>query len=140
VWNEVEKSRQIHLSVFDEISPLAITLGRDDERNDMEKGGYLYINTTKKNTALYVGVTSDLHVRDWKHKTGYHNNSFTKKYNIDKLVYYEYYEDIEPAIIREKQIKRWRREKKIDLIKSVNPEFKDLSLFGDDHPAEKEQQ
>jgi len=106
--------------------------------NNMQKGGYLYINTTSKNTVLYIGATSDIHARDWKHKTGYYQSSFTKKYNVDKLVYYEYYDNIEDAIRREKQIKNWRREKKINLIKTMNPEFKELSLFDDNHPSEKE--
>ncbi|OGY92268.1 MAG: hypothetical protein A3H70_03440 [Candidatus Komeilibacteria bacterium RIFCSPLOWO2_02_FULL_48_11] len=95
----------------------------------MQKGGYVYITTTKKNTVLYIGVTSDISVRDYKHKTKFYENSFTKKYNVDKLVYYERYDFIEDAIKREKQLKNWRREKKINLIKSMNPEFKELSMF-----------
>ena len=86
----------------------------------MQKGGYIYIMTTQKNSVLYIGVTSDIAVRDYKHKTKFYENSFTKKYNVDKLVYYERYDFIEDAIKREKQLKNWRREKKINLIKSIN--------------------
>lgn len=95
----------------------------------MLKGGYTYIMTTKKNTVLYVGVTSDLGVRNFKHKTKYYPSSFTKKYNVDKLVYLEHYDRIMDAIRREKQIKGWKRVRKIELIKSTNPEFRELSLF-----------
>lgn len=82
---------------------------------------------TAKNTALYVGVTNNIAVRNFKHKTRYYPNSFTKKYNIDKLVYFERYDNIEDAIRREKQIKGWLRFKKIELIKILNPDFKDLA-------------
>ena len=95
----------------------------------MQKGGYVYITTTAKNSVLYIGVTSDLAVRDYKHKSKFYENCFTKKYNVYKLVYYERYDFIEDAIRREKQLKNWRREKKINLIKLMNPEFKELSLF-----------
>lgn len=92
----------------------------------MTKGGFVYILTTVKNTALYVGITNNLEVRNYKHKTKYYPNSFTKKYNIDKLVYFEHYDNIEDAIRREKQIKGWLRVKKIELIRNLNPDFKDL--------------
>ena len=78
---------------------------------------------------FYIGVTSNLLVRDYQHKNGIYENSFTKQYNIKKLVYYEYYDNIEDAIRREKQLKGWKRKKKIDLIKTINPELKELSII-----------
>lgn len=86
---------------------------------------YVYIMTNKSRT-LYIGVTNNLRKRVFEHK---HHlvKGFTNKYNITKLIYYEITNDIEAAIIREKQIKGWLRKKKIALIESVNPEWKDLS-------------
>jgi putative endonuclease len=79
---------------------------------------------------LYVGVTSHLYGRVEQHKSGL-NDGFTKKYQCNKLVYYEEYQYVDEAIIREKQIKKWRREKKEDLIKNINPEWHDLSIAMD---------
>ncbi len=81
--------------------------------------------TNKHDTVIYTGVTSDLVKRVYQHKEG-EVPGFTKKYNVKKLVYYEITGDIETAIEREKQIKAGSRKKKIDLIKSKNPTFKDL--------------
>ncbi len=92
----------------------------------MERGGFVYITTTKKNTVLYTGSTSDLKVRVYQHKIKESPNSFTAKYNVDKLVYYEYFHFIEEAIFREKQIKSWKRVKKDKLISNFNPEWKEL--------------
>ncbi len=78
------------------------------------------------NTVSYVGISGDLSFRVWQHKEKV-NEGFTKKYNINKLVYYETYDNPDDAIVREKQLKRWNRKKKVDLIKKENPEFKDLS-------------
>jgi putative endonuclease len=89
------------------------------------RSAYTYILTNKRNTVLYTGVTSDLIKRIYEHKQKL-VEGFTKKYNVDKLVYYDIFEDIENAIIREKQIKGWIRKKKIELIDSVNPDWKDL--------------
>lgn len=89
------------------------------------KKGYVYIITNKNHTVLYTGVTSDLIKRIYEHK----NNlvkSFTSKYNCNKLVYYEMGEGIEGCILREKQIKAGSRQKKIDLIESMNSEWRDL--------------
>ena len=88
---------------------------------------YVYIMTNKANIVLYVGVTNSLSRRGYEHKTkqSFHG-SFTKKYNINKLVYYEIYDDITFAIAREKQIKAGSRKKKIELIKSINPTWRDL--------------
>ena len=86
---------------------------------------YIYILTSKSGT-LYVGITNGLQRRIYEHKTGL-TEGFTKKYSVNRLVYFEQIEDIEQAILREKQIKKWRRSKKIELIKSINPQWKDLS-------------
>jgi len=74
---------------------------------------------------IYTGVTSGLKKRVYEHKEKL-ADGFTKKYNVNKLVYYEIFDDIKDAILREKQIKAGSRAKKLDLIKSVNPEFSDL--------------
>ena len=92
----------------------------------METGGAIYIMTNKNNTVLYTGVTSNLIKRVQEHKTKVHPKSFTARYNICKLVYYEGFHRIEDAIAREKQIKAGSRKKKISLIESINPEWKDL--------------
>lgn len=86
----------------------------------------MYIVSNFSRSVFYTGVTSDLHVRVYEHKNG-EGSAFTKKYNVHYLMYYEELSSIEQAIQREKQIKRWHREWKINLIKSVNPEMKDLS-------------
>ncbi|MCR8561772.1 GIY-YIG nuclease family protein [Mucilaginibacter sp. BJC16-A38] len=86
----------------------------------------VYILTNKSNTTFYVGVTSELENRVWQHKNKVHDG-FTSKYAINKLVYYEEYQWIQDAIAREKQLKGGSRQKKIDLILSVNPSWVDLS-------------
>ena len=86
---------------------------------------YVYIMTNRSRT-LYTGVTSNLHRRLYEHKNKL-IDGFTKKYNITKLVWYEVTSEITSAISREKQIKGWLRKKKIALIESMNPEWKDLS-------------
>lgn len=90
-----------------------------------ERQYYVYIATNKINTVLYIGVTNNLVRRIYEHKNKF-VSSFTSKYNIAKLVYYEVFEDIEEAIKREKQLKGGSRKKKLDLIKKMNPMFKDL--------------
>jgi len=91
----------------------------------MKKEAYVYIVSSYKKT-IYVGVTNNLQRRLLEHKKGI-NNGFSKRYKCHRLVYYEYSDYFFGAIAREKQIKKWRREKKIYLIESVNPEWKDLS-------------
>jgi putative endonuclease len=81
--------------------------------------------TNKSNTVLYTGITNDLKRRVYEHKNKI-VEGFTKRYNIDKLVYYEVFEDPHNAITREKQIKSGSREKKVELINSFNKEWKDL--------------
>jgi putative endonuclease len=92
----------------------------------MVKGGVIYILTNENNTTLYTGVTSDLISRVMEHRQKKYPNSFTSKYNISKLVYFEAFHSIEVAIAREKQIKAGSRQKKIDLIESINPHWHDL--------------
>jgi putative endonuclease len=93
----------------------------------MERGGYIYILTNKNHTVLYTGVTSNLVNRLYEHKTGLYKTSFTYKYNVKELVYFEEFLSVEEAIYREKQIKGGSRQKKLDLINHFNPEWKDLS-------------
>jgi putative endonuclease len=86
----------------------------------------VYIMTNKINTVFYTGVSGNLQKRIYQHKNKL-VDGFTKKYNINKLVYYEVFDNPEYAIQREKQIKGGSRKKKIDLVKNTNPNFRDLS-------------
>ncbi|SFB01527.1 GIY-YIG nuclease family protein [Algoriphagus aquimarinus] len=92
----------------------------------MEKGNAIYIMTNARKTVLYTGVTNNLSRRVYEHKSGLNSTSFTFKYNLKKLVYFESFHTIDEAILREKQIKGGSRKKKVDLINSINPEWKDL--------------
>jgi putative endonuclease len=87
---------------------------------------FCYIVTNQNHTVLYTEVTNDLTGRTYEHKEKIYKNSFTSRYNIDKLVYFEEFNDIALAIEREKQIKAGSRQKKLKLINSFNPEWKDL--------------
>ena len=91
-----------------------------------EKQYYTYLMTNKRNNVLYTGITSDLIKRVYEHKNKL-VKGFTSKYNVNKLVYFEEFGDVEEAIVREKQIKGWLRSRKLNLIKGTNPTFKDLS-------------
>jgi putative endonuclease len=91
------------------------------------KPGYIYILTNKNNTTLYVGVTSNLTQRMHQHKEKHDKKSFTARYNIDKLVYYEAFQMIGDAIAREKQLKAGSRAKKIALIEKENSAWNDLT-------------
>ncbi|MBO7432940.1 MAG: GIY-YIG nuclease family protein [Salinivirgaceae bacterium] len=90
------------------------------------KTGYIYILTTENNKVMYIGVTSNLVKRVYEHKTHVYKG-FTSKYNVTKLVYFEEFPEIEQAIFREKQLKKWHREWKNQLVESMNPKWKDLS-------------
>ncbi|WP_162343353.1 GIY-YIG nuclease family protein [Cyclobacterium salsum] len=92
----------------------------------MKKGGAVYIMTNQNNTTLYVGVTENLLKRIVEHKTRINPSSFTSRYKIKKLVYFELFHSIEEAICREKQLKSGSRKKKNDLINAFNPSWKDL--------------
>lgn len=89
------------------------------------KGGYVYIMTNKSRTTFYIGVTSDLKTRIADHKNGI-GSDFSTKYKLTDLVYYEDFPDIYQAIDREKQLKNWHRQWKVNLIQTVNPELNDL--------------
>ncbi len=93
----------------------------------MDKIYYVYLLTNWNDQIMYVGVTSNLERRLYEHKNKL-VEGFTKKYNVGKLVYFETTSDVLAAIEREKQIKKWRREKKNQLVVEMNPEWKDLSL------------
>ena len=86
---------------------------------------YVYILASKKNGTLYIGVTSNLIKRVHEHKQDL-VEGFTKKYRVHNLVYYEQTESIESAIIREKQLKNWKKKWKIELIEKQNPDWRDL--------------
>jgi putative endonuclease len=89
------------------------------------KPGYTYIMGSSTGT-LYIGVTRDIYIRVQQHKNG-NFEGFSKKYGCTRLLYYEQHEDISQSIAREKQLKGWRREKKLNLIRTQNPHFKDLA-------------
>lgn len=90
------------------------------------KPGFVYILTNKNNSTLYVGVTSDIVLRIKQHKEKLNNKSFTAKYNLNKLVYYEAFQMIGDAISKEKQLKAGNRANKVVLISYANPEWNDL--------------
>lgn len=90
---------------------------------------YIYILTNKTNITLYIGVTNSISKRLFEHRFEL-LDGFTKKYKLKKLVYLEEYNNISEAIAREKQLKNWHRDWKINLIKKVNPKLEDISIFG----------
>jgi len=92
----------------------------------MSSSYYVYLLTNWNDQVIYVGVTNNLERRLYEHK---HKlvQGFTAKYNVNKLVYFEETPDVNAALHREKEIKKWRREKKNDLVTSMNPEWQDLS-------------
>lgn len=104
---------------------LVINIGCKLQGIQMKKYSYVYIITNKRNGTLYVGVTSNLIKRIYEHKNGF-VDSFSKKYKLHKLVYYEQHLDIVAAITREKQIKKWNRLWKLKLIESLNHKWCDL--------------
>ena len=89
--------------------------------------GFAYIVSNKTRTTFYIGVTNDIERRIYEHKTG-QGSYFTSKYKLTDLVLYEYYENIDSTIEREKQLKNWHREWKINLIKKTNPELVDFTF------------
>ena len=91
---------------------------------------YVYILANASESSLYVGVTNDLERRLYEHRNGL-IPGFTERYNVHRLVYYETTGDVESAILREKQLKGWRRSKKERLIDTMNPERRDLSADWD---------
>ena len=91
----------------------------------MNKLPAVYILANKRNGTLYIGVTSDLIKRVWEYKQDI-VEGFTKKYGVHHLVWYELYESMESAIVREKRLKEWKRNWKLELIESMNPDWQDL--------------
>ena len=91
----------------------------------MLKQGYVYIMSNKFRTAFYIGVTSNLNGRIWEHINN-QGSVFVRKYKLYDLIYFEHFEQISDAINREKQLKNWHRDWKINLVKSANPDMKDL--------------
>ncbi len=91
----------------------------------MDKQGYVYIFASRRNGTLYIGVTSTLRQRIWQHKEKL-VGGFTKKYGVDRLAYFEVHGDMYDAIVREKQVKKWRRKWKLELIEEQNPNWDDL--------------
>ena len=91
---------------------------------------YVYILSNWNDSVVYIGVTGNLPRRLYEHRNGL-VDGFTKKYNVHKLVYFETTNDVYSAISREKQLKKWRREKKNQLIEQMNPQWRDLSLDWD---------
>lgn len=91
----------------------------------MEKH-YVYIITNKSNKVLYIGMTKDLERRIYQHKNKVYPNTFSAKYNLNKLIYFEVYETKIKASLREKQMKKWNRDWKIELIEKNNPNREDL--------------
>ena len=92
----------------------------------MNNNYYVYILANKYKTVFYTGITNDLYRRTLEHKAKI-NQGFSKKYNADNLVYYEYFSNNIDAIKREERLKRWNRKWKIDLIEKLNPEWRDLT-------------
>ena len=92
----------------------------------MTKFGYVYIMTNKNKTTLYIGVTNDLPRRIYEHKNHLLKGSFSDKYNLEYCIYYEEFEHFYSAISREKELKKWNRQKKEALINTKNPEWKEL--------------
>ena len=91
----------------------------------MGRDYYVYILASKRNGTLYTGITSDLIKRVWEHKEKV-VDGFTKKYNVDMLVYFEHFQDSENTIMREKRLKKYPRRWKLNLIEKENPQWKDL--------------
>jgi len=100
----------------------------------LEKGYFVYIMSSQRRV-LYVGISSNLPLRAWQHKTGAFEG-FTSKYKVTQLAYYECFEHVRDAIHREKQIKGWVREKKIALVGRLNPKWKDLSAGWFNHQSD----
>jgi len=89
---------------------------------------YVYVMNNKPNGVIYVGVTDNLEERIKEHKLKLYPKSFTAKYNCDKLIYFEEFENDQEAMIREKRLKKWKREWKVKLIETMNPGWMDLSM------------
>ena len=100
---------------------------RNDNGGAMERVYYVYILASARNGTLYIGVTNDLSKRIFDHRDG-RGSLFTRKYKVTMLVYYEIFPDVRDAIAREKELKKWRRKWKLELIESMNADWDDLYL------------
>jgi putative endonuclease len=89
---------------------------------------YVYIMTNRKDGVLYIGVTDNIERRVWEHKNKFYKKSFTARYNCDKLVYFEEFDNGMDAVIREKQFKKWNRQWKVNFIEEMNPSWMDISM------------
>jgi len=105
--------------------PVRKTLSPKSKKQIVKSQPAVYILASKRNSTLYVGVTSDLVKRVWGHKNNV-VSGFTKRYNVHQLVWYELHENMESAILREKRLKDWRRSWKLKLIENGNPDWNDL--------------
>ena len=92
-----------------------------------ERQPCVYILSSQPHGTLYIGVTSNLAARLWQHREGA-TPGFASRYQVNRLVYFERFDEMEPAILREKQLKRWHRQWKINLIESANPDWHDLAI------------
>ena len=111
----------------DEAIPKVASVAKQSYNDSMPRQFFVYIMTNKGNSVLYTGVTNNLPRRIWEHQQKV-RGSFTSRYKITKLVYYEPFDDSVSAITREKQIKAGSRQKKIDLVHHLNPQWQDLSF------------
>ena len=102
-----------------------------DAAHCFHMGGWVYIMTNKRNGTLYIGVTNDLIRRGWEHREGI-GSRFVRRYDLTRLVYFEWHDDIRTAIQRETSLKRWPRAWKVRLLAAQNPQWDDLypSLLG----------
>lgn len=92
-----------------------------------DKGRFVYIMTNKNKTVLYIGVTNDLLRRIYEHKNHTVKNPFTERYNLEYCIYFEEFSSIVKAIAREKELKKWNRQKKENLINAKNPQWKEVA-------------
>lgn len=95
--------------------------------------GFVYMMASGKRCTIYIGMTSDIAARVAEHKAGADPQSFTARYGCDRLVYFERFDLITDAIAREKQLKHWKRQWKVELIEAHNPEWNDLLLSWEDY-------
>ncbi len=106
--------------------PAGVSRSRNDREKHKMKVYSVYILANRTNSVIYTGVTGKLERRLWEHKQHFDTHSFTARYNIDKLVWFEQNTDVKTALEREKQIKSWSRRKKNQLIEQMNPLWEDL--------------
>ncbi len=121
----IQLRETIYLDKLEENQNFVSFPRRRESRIMNDKQYYVYIICNKRNGTLYTGITSDLIKRVWQHKKGL-VEGFSKRYGLKTLIYFEAYQDVEEAILREKRIKKWNRKWKINLIEKANPNWNDL--------------